>query len=512
MRLEDLLRRSSAGNGDAPAAFEPSGARISHRGLDDYSDAIAAQLTAAGVRPGDRVGMCMPKSIAALSSVFGVMKAGGAYVPVDYSAPAARNGFIFSDCEASAVIADQALADGLAANLIRGAGDWRFEPLAGPSNHSDGTVLLSPQAGRKDAAPGSPDPSLAYILYTSGSTGKPKGVMHSHQTAFAFIDWCSAELAPSSGDVFSSHAPFHFDLSILDIYTPIKHGGAIVLIDAVAGKQPDVIARAIEEFGISVWYSTPSILRMLVDAGVVDRTRFRRLRIAIAAGEVYPPKQLARLIRALPGTAIYNLYGPTETNVCTYFRAPEDFNEESGALPIGFPCSGDTALIADDSGDPVPDGEEGELLIAGGSVMLGYWNLPERNAAAFLKKSGRDWYRTGDIVRRRADGALLFIGRRDRMVKRRGYRIELGEIEAALNRHPSVAEAAAIAQPGANDETVIRAFVAWSGQEKPSIIQMKKHCSQNLPLYMTPDQFVFLDALPKTSTDKIDYQSLKGLS
>ncbi|MFZ5617781.1 MAG: amino acid adenylation domain-containing protein [Pseudomonadota bacterium] len=512
MRLEEMLRVSAARTPDAPAAFEPGGASIDYRSLDAYSTAIAEQLACFGVKEGDRVGLCTPKTIAALGSVFGVMKAGGAYVPVDYSAPATRNGFIFSDCEVRALIADRDLADGLIPNLSHGAGEWRTEDLAGEADRSGAAVVIhrpvrSAPANHRRATDAD---ALAYILYTSGSTGKPKGVMHSHRTARAFIDWCSAEFSPTANDVFSSHAPFHFDLSILDLYVSIKHGASIVLIDATTGKQAQAISSLIDARGISIWYSTPSILRMLIDDGGFEQRRFPRLRTVIFAGEVYPPKQLAKLVRAMPGAALYNLYGPTETNVCTYYRTPSAFDELSDPLPIGYPCSGDRPRVVDADGRIVSAGEAGELLIAGGSVMLGYWNLPERNAEAFVRDAEGDWYRTGDIVRERSDGAFIFIGRRDRMVKRRGYRVELGEIEAALNKHPNIAEAAVIAAPAANDDIAIRAFIAWAGDGKPSIIEMKKHCSQNVPLYMVPDQFIFVDVLPKTSTDKIDYQTLKG--
>lgn len=509
MRLEELLRGSAACWPYAAAAYEPSGASISYRALDGLSNAIAAQLAEAGVGPGDRVGLCASKTIGALASVFGILKAGAAYVPVDYSAPATRNGFIFSDCEVAAIIAERSFAADLLPHLDHNKGDWRVTELATGSSDALALIERSGAQPHPAGAVASEDSSLAYILYTSGSTGKPKGVMHSHRTAFAFIDWCSSELAPAGSDVFSSHAPFHFDLSILDIYVPIKHGGSIALFDSTAGKQPQTIAAAIETLGISIWYSTPSILRMLIDSCVADNKRFSQLRTVIAAGEVYPPMQLAKLLRALPDVDFYNLYGPTETNVCTYFKAPKDFDVASGPLPIGYLCSGDHARIVAADGQPVARGDAGELLIAGGSVMLGYWNLPERNAASFLRDAEGDWYRTGDIVRERDDGALIFIGRQDRMVKRRGYRIELGEIEAALNRHNSIAEAAVIAAQAENDEIAIRAFVAWRGADKPSIIQIKKHCSQHLPLYMVPDQFVFLDELPKTSTDKVNYQSLK---
>jgi acyl-CoA synthetase (AMP-forming)/AMP-acid ligase II len=154
-------------------------------------------------------------------------------------------------------------------------------------------------------------------------------------------------------------------------------------------------------------------------------------------------------------------------------------------------------------------GEEGELYVSGGSVMKGYWNLAERTAQAFMtEEDGTRWYRTGDVVRDSGDGLFEFLGRRDRMVKRRGYRVELGEIEMALYQHPNINEAAVVAVPDDSDGIHIRAFVAWTAGARPSLIDIKGFCSQNLPLYMIPDQFVFESSLPKTSTDKIDYQKL----
>jgi acyl-CoA synthetase (AMP-forming)/AMP-acid ligase II len=173
-------------------------------------------------------------------------------------------------------------------------------------------------------------------------------------------------------------------------------------------------------------------------------------------------------------------------------------------------CSGDRAIVIDVDGRTVSEGEEGELLVAGGSVMLGYWALPEQNARAFhVDANGERWYRTGDLVIDRGGGYYVFLGRRDRMVKRRGYRVELGEIEAALHRHPSVSEAAVVAVPDEESGVLIKAFLNWVGDSSPSTIQLKSFAARNLPGYMVPDRFVVLAALPKTSTDKIDYQRLK---
>jgi acyl-coenzyme A synthetase/AMP-(fatty) acid ligase len=232
------------------------------------------------------------------------------------------------------------------------------------------------------------------------------------------------------------------------------------------------------------------------------------------AGEVFPPRHHRALRKLWPHPTYYNLYGPTETNVCTFDRVaeppPDDY---TGPLPIGSACSGDRLRVVAADGREVVQGEEGELLVTGGSVMLGYWNLPERNAVAFHEDAdGTRWYRTGDVVVEDECGRYLFLGRRDRMVKRRGYRVELGEIEASLLRHAHISEAGAIAVPDPQSGVLIKVFVAWTEATPPSIIELKGIASSRLPAYMIPDRFVVLPALPKTSTDKLDYQKLRELN
>jgi amino acid adenylation domain-containing protein len=502
MRLEQLLEECALREPGAIVAYEANGAAISYAALNQFADEAALAF---GVEAGDRVGLCVPKRIAALACVFGAMKAGAAYVPVDCSAPTARNAYIFNDCAVRAIVVERGRAAALMSEL---EGSWSETPLTVGGEHAaDFTVL------RRDDAPTPKSPDLAYILYTSGSTGRPKGVTHSHASALAFIDWCSEAFQPTPRDVFSSHAPFHFDLSILDLYVPIKHGAAVVLIDAEAGKQPGVLADIIADRAVTVWYSTPSILRLLVEYGGLEKRDCSALRIVNFAGEVFPIKHLRALMQRWTWPDYYNLYGPTETNVCTFYklRAPLP-DEREAPLPIGRACSGDETRVVDADERELAHGEEGELIVAGGSVMLGYWNLPERSAEAFLEANGQRWYRTGDIVRQDDKGDYIFVGRRDRMVKRRGYRVELGEIEAALHRHPAIPEAAAIACQGAAGDVEIVAFVAWADPAPFSMLKMKQFCAQHLPLYMAPDRFAPLAALPKTSTDKIDYQRLKDMA
>ncbi|MGH8596145.1 MAG: AMP-binding protein, partial [Gammaproteobacteria bacterium] len=297
------------------------------------------------------------------------------------------------------------------------------------------------------------------------------------------------------------------------LYVPVKHGAAVVIIGEERGKNPEQLAALIAEYAISNWYSTPSILRLLVEFGKLGRFDFSNLRIVIFAGEVFPPKHQLALRAFWPHPKYYNLYGPTETNVCTYEHVIDVDAGQGGAFSIGKVCSDDRARVVSVDGRDVALGEEGELVITGGSVMLGYWNLPENNVRAFLIDEYEiAWYRTGDLVVEQPDGSFLFHGRRDRMVKRRGYRVELGEIEAALYRHQHITEAAAIAVPDNEGSVLIQVFINWTADGKPSTIELKSFAAKNLPSYMIPDRFITLTTLPKTSTDKIDYQKLKGMT
>jgi acyl-coenzyme A synthetase/AMP-(fatty) acid ligase len=327
------------------------------------------------------------------------------------------------------------------------------------------------------------------------------------------VDWCSETFSPTEADRFSSHAPFHFDLSVLDIYVPLKHGATICVISEELGKSPKDLARFVEESRLTVWYSTPSILALLAEFGDLTNRDCRALRLVLFAGEVFAVKHLREVTRQWPWARYYNLYGPTETNVCTFAEIPLPVPEDRATpYPIGWPCAHcDGKVLDGEAGDEVAPGTEGLLYIAGASVFLGYWNRPELNARAFLARGGRRWYNTGDVVRLDPNDGYVYLGRRDRMVKRRGYRIELGEIERGLYQHASIVEAAVI---GVSDDAAGVRIVAYlaARAERPSIIEMKSFCAGHLPAYMSPDVFRFLEALPRTSTDKIDYQRLARLA
>jgi amino acid adenylation domain-containing protein len=460
------------------------------------------------------VGLAAHKSIDGLAAVYGVMKAGAAYVPVDPDAPAARCALIFADCAVRALVVERSIAERLLPELAAQGASPALLVL-------DGTGAGAPLAAALDAADAAdpapavpterPSPeALAYILYTSGSTGRPKGVMLTHRAAISYVDWCQDVFAPTAEDRFSSHAPLHFDLSILDLYASAAAGARVVLIGEELGKDPLRLAQVIADEEITVWYSTPSILSLLSQFGKLERHAYPALRFVLFAGEVFPVPRLREVVAKLPGKRWFNLYGPTETNVCTYYEVvPPIPDDRTEPYPIGRTCENLRSMVVDTDDTPLPPGEEGELVIAGPNVMTGYWNLPERNAAAFLVDAeGEKWYRTGDLVVLAPDGNHIFHGRRDRMVKRRGYRIELGEIEAGLARHPAVREVAVVADRSAEGDVRIIAVLSTQGEQRPSTIALKQFSVDQLPRYMVPDQFVFVDAMPRTSTDKIDYQSL----
>jgi len=510
LHLCNYLEASAGRFPERVAAVDADGGALTYRELNERASRVAGFLAEHGVGAGDRVGLVLPKSTAALVALFGTMKARAGYVPVDWSGPSERARSILTDCKVRAIFAGRwrsELADIADLVILVGADKEDCGAPDGPQSFTWETVLEHQPLEADIAARRTDD--LAYILYTSGSTGIPKGVMLTHQNATSFVDWCSSVFVPGENDRFSSHAPFHFDLSILDIYVPIKHGASVHLVPDELGKNPRELASFIASRRLTVWYSTPAILGLLAEFGQLGRYDYSSLRLVLFAGEVFPVKQLRRLLSQWPSQAYYNLYGPTETNVCTFARIPTPIPEDrTEPFPIGLPCSHCHALVLNSEKQPVAPGEEGLLYIAGPSVFGGYWQRPRETAAGFIEYQGERWYNTGDVVRQNGDEGFLYIGRRDRMVKRRGYRIELNEIEGCLYCHPAISGAAVVAVPHPESGMRIISYLVASSEPRPSLVEMKSFCNQHLPAYMNPDFFIFIDGLPRTSTDKTDYQGL----
>jgi len=507
--LADDVEASATRFPDRLAVVDATGKGLTYAKLNQQADAMASFLAEQGVGRGDRVGVVLPKGLPAVVACLGALKAGAAYVPVDWTAPTERAQRILSDCGVRAVVVDSRclgviptdIDDASIATIVVGETAHRPDSSSFDAVISQRSVPVSLPRHSED---------LAYILYTSGSTGMPKGVMLTHENATSFVDWCSSVFTPTEQDRFSSHAPLHFDLSILDVYVALKHGATVYLIPDDLGKNPKELAKFITANALTIWYSTPSTLTLLLQFGQLQLHDASSLRLVLFAGEVFPVKHLRALKKIWTHPTFFNLYGPTETNVCTFARIPASVPEDRDTpYPIGPACAHCESLVLDGDLNQVSAGHEGLLYIHGPSVFGGYWNRPVENAKAFVERGGKRWYNTGDLVRWVEGEGFIYAGRNDRMVKRRGYRIELGEIERALYLHPRTREAAVISVPDAEAGVQIVAFMACQGTD-PSIVEMKTFCGTKVPAYMNPDRFVFREGLPKTSTDKIDYQALKG--
>jgi acyl-coenzyme A synthetase/AMP-(fatty) acid ligase len=266
------------------------------------------------------------------------------------------------------------------------------------------------------------------------------------------------------------------------------------------------LGKFVDRAEISVWYSVPSMLAMLTERGGLQPGALPTLRRVLFAGEVFPTPHLHRIMTMVPHAEFWNLYGPTETNVCTAYRVDVAPEPDAPDIPIGAAIAGvDTIVVGEDLSE-VAYGDVGELLVAGPTVMHGYWGDAEKTAQRLVPLNGRLWYRTGDLVAEEEGGNYRFLGRRDNQIKSRGYRIELGDIETALHTHPAVRECAAVAVPDPLVTNRIQAWVAVTGEVEPR--DLAAYLNDRIPNYMVPEKFRFVDALPRTSTDKIDRKGL----
>jgi amino acid adenylation domain-containing protein len=492
---------------------------LSYRELDELSDRFARALTSTGIGPGDRVGLCMSKSERSVVAMLGTLKAGAAYVPVDPSAPARRGAFILRDCGVRALVTTaRKLHDYKdeiptlpALELVIRADDSAGEDATGPRHLAwDRLPLSGPVTGSAPAIESDP----AYLLYTSGSTGNPKGVILSHRHARTFVDWGVKAFSVSCEDRLSNHAPLHFDLSVFDIYVALSAGACVIIVPDDVAPFPVELARWIEEHGITTWYSVPSALVRLLLHGKLERYAYSALRTVLFAGEVFPMKYLREVMTRLAGARFYNLYGPTETNVCTFCEVPHDLPVDASEIPIGQACANTDVFAIDAAGNRVETGGTGELYVRGPALLLGYWGLAEQTRAALganpLQSAYPEpVYRTGDLVRLAEDGSYYFIGRRDHMVKSRGYRIELGEIEQAVYQHASVREFVVLALPDEEVGARLHGVVAPVDGGKITDRELQAFCAARLPRYMIPETFTVREELPKTSTGKIDRVTLQ---
>lgn len=502
--LYQLLQSAVKEHGDRPA-LKFGGESISYHELKDRCDRLAKMLMAHGASPGRRVAFAFSKSIDAIVSLFALIRSGATYVPLDPTWPAERCAMICDDADIDLWIGSRSPPSGLSRirTAITSTGDNGSLPISDASRHqpADDNVP-APQGG------------IANILFTSGSTGRPKGVEITTESLLHYSKWVIDEFGLTSDDRLANHAPYNFDLSTLDIYAAVRAAALMVPVPERLKMFPYQLAKFIADERITVWYSVPSALIMMQLRGKLAEHDLSALRYVFFAGEVMSKPALQAIAKEIPHPHYANLYGPTETNVCTWHNVSANDLSTSDAVPIGRAISDTRLWLLDDAGNarsPDPHSSEGgELLVAGPTVTTGYHGDAEMTRRKLVPApDGRGMaYRTGDRVHMRPDGVLMFDGRIDRMIKCRGHRIEPGEIEAALVAHPSVKEAAVVPLPDPVFGNRIKACIAPCDGITISDTDMIAFCRDRLPSYMLPDVWQFYATLPRTDREKVDLHAL----
>ncbi|ONI77952.1 salicylate synthase [Actinosynnema sp. ALI-1.44] len=458
-RLHDGFFAQAAKTPNNPAVI--GRATLTYGELANQALGVAAALVAQGVKPGEAVGITLPKGPDQVAAVLGVLAAGAVYVPIGLGQPTAR-------AERIAALAD--LKSTLGPGPLPSA-----PPLSGPVDTDE--------------------EHLAYILFTSGSTGEPKGVEVPHRAAMATIDDLVDRFDIGPADRTLGLSALDFDLSVFDLFAPLSVGGAVVMVTDDR-REAATWAELVAKHRVTVLNCVPQLLDMLLSSGVALGTS---LRAVLLGGDWVGVDLPDRLAEAVPGCRFAGLGGTTETaihsTVCEVDRpVPADWR----AVPYGTPLRGVRCRVVDPLGRDCPDWVAGELWIGGDGVARGYRGDPARTADRFVEHDGLRWYRTGDMARYRGDATLEFLGRRDNQVKIRGFRIELGEVEAALLADPGVTAAVAVVVGGVLCAGVVTADPA----------PIKDRMRNAVPAHMVPERIVLLERVPLTPNGKVDRKAV----
>ena len=511
--IHDALSRSAERAPEAEA-FRFQGDALTYGALQSEAARLAGVLGTLGVERGDRVGIYLRKSLRMPAAVYGILRAGAAFVPLDTAAPAGRTEDVLRQCGASVLIADQDLARPLSGMDLRTAGVRHVIGLSGDA--LEGVEATGwDEVGAAPEAPAARviEDDIAYLMFTSGSTGTPKGIVHTHRSGLAYAEDAVGLYGIRPGDRMANHSALHFDMALFEFFGAPLAGATAILVPEVFTRLPAELAGLTEAERISVWYSVPTALVQMLLHGGLEARDLSALRWVIFAGEPFPPRHLASLMRLLPRARFSNAYGPAEVNVCTYHHVDAAPEPDCSDIPIGMACASAETLIVDENGNPVSPGTPGELLVRSATSMRGYWNRPDLTDRAFFRRAVSPgvedvFYRTGDRVVDRGDGVMRFLGRKDRQVKVRGYRVELEEVEAVLCAHEAVAEAGAFL---ASSGTEIGAAVTLGPGVQVTCEDLAAHCRQSLPGYAAPARVHILPDLPKTGSNKVDRNALRAL-
>ena len=460
---------------------------LAYRELDARASQIARRLVAAGVAPHGRVAIAMDRTAMTVAAMIGVWRAGCAYVPLDMTMPPARLRQILDGADLAAI-----LSDGPSRMLLE-SGTHRVLELEALLDESDDEDVSLPIVSDADSA---------YVIFTSGSTGQPKGVEIGHRALSNFL--LSMAQAPgfTARDRIVAVTTFSFDISGLELFLPLIVGGQTFIAGHEEVRTGYELVTRLKEEAATVLQATPSLWRMVLEAGFNAPKGFK-----ILCGGEPLPRDLADDLLAT-GAQVWNLYGPTETTIWSSASRVV----ANGPVVIGAPLANTDLHVLTDDLHLAPEGVSGELWIGGEGLAKGYFNRPDLTTAAFRSvaiegAAPRRLYRTGDLARRLADGSLLHLGRRDQQIKLRGFRIEIEDIEAALRKVPGVA-AAAVALHTVSGSPRLVGYIVEAAVDKTDQGAVAAHVAGQLPTHMVPTLWMTLDALPQTSNGKLDRKAL----
>jgi amino acid adenylation domain-containing protein len=503
---EQLLHRNlqNAGNSSPEhPAVVIDGNVLTYRMLEVRSRQFSAWMTDLGVSPGDRIAVCLPKSLESVIAIYGTLMTGAAYVPVDTRTPVLRLIRLLANAACRVVLTTESVAGQLYSQ-------WpvsEVQPKILGFRHPDLEVWTAgiPAAERFANCDDSAADAAAAILYTSGSTGQSKGVVLTHRNIMCFVEWSQEYFGLRASDQVASIAPFHFDLSTFDLFATHAAGATVILMNEQTVMFPAAVSRNLESEQVSICYAVPTTWIQLLQRGQLSPDSLRQLRHVIFAGEVFPVAPLRRLMNVASRATFTNLYGPVETNVCTFHTLSEVPGPDETEIPIGRACRHATVLVLDQQGVPVQAGEIGEVCVKGPGVTPGYWKMPEQTEACRVDGDPVT-YRTGDLATIDVDGCMWFRGRVDHQVKIRGHRIDPGEIESTLASHSGVLQTVVVVVRTSTDAWFV-AFVQ-PGKTFTTVADLQQYAAARLPFYARPREIIVLDAFPLTSSGKIDRMGL----